>query len=546
MKKLLTIAAFIFAGEQTMAQNPFWTFTNYKGAFPVTDLTPATDWTSGWANWDPQTTAYGAPTTTVSADITANTTWTTGSIVLLQNKIYVKNGATLTIQPGVVIRGEQSSQGALIISRGSKIMAQGTAANPIVFTSDQAPGFRAEGDWGGLVLLGAARNNQPGGIANIEGITPSIDNEFGGLNDADNSGELHYVRIEFPGIALQPNKEINGLTFGSVGSATSVHHIQVSFSGDDSYEWFGGTVDAKYLIAFRGVDDDFDTDFGFSGRVQFALIVRDKDLSDAAGDSNGFESDNDATGSNALPRTMPVFSNVTSIGPKRDGTTVLPVGEKYEKAFRLRRNTATSCHNSLVTGWEKGLSIEGSAAEDNFTGDTAYFKYNVLSNFSSGTAKVTASAAFYASFFTLDGNDTTTSLGQINWVNAFPVALETTPDYRLNTGSTVATGASFPAAIFTGGFVGMEDNNQILEMNQLSVYPNPSNNYINLNYYKHTNGNVNYMVMDLTGKIIFQENVFHTMGTVTKKISVAELNSGMYLVVLQSENQRQTVRIAVK
>src|SRR5690606_22107227 len=116
---------------------------------------------------------------------------------------------------------------------------------------------------------------------NIEGIAPTSDTEFGGTDDNDNSGELGYIRIEFAGIPLQPNKEINGLTFGSVGKQTKVHHIQVSLCGDDSFEWFGGTVDAKYLISYRALDDDFDTDFGYSGRVQFGLIIRDKDLSDA-------------------------------------------------------------------------------------------------------------------------------------------------------------------------------------------------------------------------------------------------------------------------
>ena len=140
-------------------------------------------------------------------------------------------------------------------------MAEGTAVSPIVFTSNESVGNRAEGDWGGLVLLGKGVNNQPGGIANIEGIAPTADTEFGGSDDNDNSGSLKYVRIEFAGIALQPNKEINGLTFGSVGKQTSVDYIQVSFSGDDSFEWFGGTVDCKHLIAYRGLDDDFDTDF---------------------------------------------------------------------------------------------------------------------------------------------------------------------------------------------------------------------------------------------------------------------------------------------
>jgi hypothetical protein len=339
------------------AQDAFWTPTTYKGAFPVTDNTSATDWTAGWSNFNPENEVYPATTQTVSADITTNTTWS--GVVLLQNKIYVKNNATLTIAPGTIIRGDKVTQGTLIITRGAKLNAQGTVSQPIVFTSNEAVGNRNEGDWGGVVLLGLARNNQPGGVANIEGIVATTDTQYGGAFDNDNSGTIKYVRIEFAGIALEPNKEVNGITFGSVGSATTVDYVQVSHSGDDSFEWFGGTVNCKHIIAYRGLDDDFDTDFGYRGKVQFALSIRDKDVSDAPGDSNSFECDNDANGTTATPKTRPIFSNVTLVGPKGNGSITLPVGEKFEKAFRLRRNSAVSVLNSLVTGWEKGLSIEG-------------------------------------------------------------------------------------------------------------------------------------------------------------------------------------------
>ncbi|MFM8963428.1 MAG: hypothetical protein ACKOGD_06245, partial [Sphingomonadales bacterium] len=299
MKKIYTLLTAFCLGSVAMAQDAFWTPTTYRGAFPVTDNTPATDWTAGWSNFDPENTVYPATVTTVSADITTNTTWS--GVVKLMNKVYVKNNATLTIAPGTIIRGDKLTQGSLIITRGAKIIADGTAANPIVFTSNEAVGARNEGDWGGLVILGLAKNNQPGGVAFIEGIVPTTDSQFGGNFDNDNSGILRYVRVEFAGIALEPNKEINGITFGSVGNQTIVDYVQVTFSGDDSYEWFGGTVNCKHLIAYRGLDDDFDTDFGYRGKVQFALSIRDKDIFDAPGDSNSFECDNDAAGSTAQP-----------------------------------------------------------------------------------------------------------------------------------------------------------------------------------------------------------------------------------------------------
>ena len=443
MKKIYLSFITIALASALNAQDAFWTVTNYRGAFPITDGTTATDWTAGWSNFDPQTTAYPATVTTVSANILTNTTWS--GVIRLENKIYVKNNATLTILPGTIIRGDKLTQATLIVTRGAKIYANGTAANPVIFTSNEAAGTRLPGDWGGLVILGLAKNNQPGGVANIEGIVPTTDTQFGGNFDNDNSGSLTYVRIEFAGIALEPNKEINGLTCGSVGSATVIDYVQVTSSGDDSFEWFGGTVNCKHLIAYRGLDDDFDTDYGFRGKIQFGLAIRDKDLSDAPGDSNCFESDNDAAGSTAQPKTRPIFSNMTIVGPKGIGTIVLPVGEKFEKAFRLRRNTSTSCLNSLVTGWEKGLSIESSNTAANVTGDSLMFASNTMTNFTNGTNVITSagiSGAFYAGFFGVDGNDSTNTLSQVNWVNLF-TALGTTPDARLNTGSVAGTTASF-------------------------------------------------------------------------------------------------------
>ena len=448
MKKTYFTLFILALSVSISAQDAFWTVTNYRGAFPLTDNTPATDWTSGWSNFDAENTNYPATTTTVSANILTNTTWS--GVIRLENKIYIKNNATLTILPGTIIRGDKLTQATLIVTRGAKLYANGTAANPIVFTSNEAIGNRNEGDWGGLVILGLAKNNQPGGVANIEGIVPSTDTQFGGNFDNDNSGSLTYVRIEFSGIPLEPNKELNGLTCGSVGSGTVIDYVQVSHCGDDSFEWFGGTVNCKHLIAYRGLDDDFDTDYGYRGKIQFGLAIRDKDLSDAPGDSNCFESDNDAAGSTAQPKTRPIFSNMTIVGPKGNGTIVLPVGEKFEKAFRLRRNTSTSCLNSLVVGWEKGLSIESANTAANATGDSLMFASNTMTNFTNGTNVITSagiSGAFYAGFFGVDGNDSTNTLGQVNWVNLF-TPLGTAPDARLNAGSVVATTANFTNAKF--------------------------------------------------------------------------------------------------
>ncbi|MGE0569008.1 MAG: T9SS type A sorting domain-containing protein [Bacteroidia bacterium] len=547
MKKIYLSAAALFTCALMSAQ-AFWTNTSYRGAFPVTDNTPATDWTDSWANFDPENTVYPAGTQTVSSDITANTTWS-GTIVLA-NRVFVKNNAVLTIQPGTIIRGDNTTAGAegcLTITKGAKLMAQGTKTAPIIFTSNQPVGNRAEGDWGGVILLGKALNNQPGGVANIEGLPVSTDTEFGGSDDNDNSGVLTYVRIEFAGIPLQPNKEINGLTCGSVGKATEIHHVQVSFCGDDSFEFFGGTVDCKYLIAFRGLDDDFDTDFGYRGRIQFGLIIRDPNLSDAAGDSNGFESDNDATGSPAQPLTRAIFSNITSVGAKGSGTVVLPGGEKFEKAFRIRRNSAISVFNSLITGWEKGLSIEGSATEDNITGDTSYFQNNSLVEIPANARCITAAMSFYGTFFGAEGNDTTTTIAQVNWVSPF-TALNVKPDYRLASASTASTGAAFTNTVFSGGFTNLVKNTSDLFVT-MTLYPNPSNANTKLFINSKTNESLNLSVnvIDITGKVVLSpiSNGSLSYGHNYIDINTENLESGIYFVTVNAGKSKETVKLIV-
>ena len=524
MKKLKLILILLTLSLGVSAQTPFWTATSYKGAFPVTDGTTSTDWTNGWSNFDPENTNYPSTSSTISSDITTNTTLSGN--VLLQNKIYVTNGATLTILPGTIIRGDKATQATLIITKGCKIIAEGTQNLPIVFTSNESVGNRTEGDWGGLVILGLATNNQPGGVANIEGIVPTSNTQYGGTNDNDNSGSLKYIRVEFAGIALEPNKEINGITFGSVGKGTQVDYVQVSFSGDDSYEWFGGTVDCKHLIAYRGIDDDFDTDFGYRGRIQFGLIIRDNTMYDAAGDSNGLESDNDAAGSANTPQTSVIFSNLTIIGAKGNGTITLPVGEKFEKAFRIRRNSSISVFNSLVVGWEKGLSIEGASCESNVTAGTLVFSNNVLTELPSGASYVTATPTFFTTVASV--NDTLTSVSQINWVNAF-TSLGTTPDCRLDSTSLVATGADFTNSKFTGGFVGV---NEIAKTN-VSIYPNPATNNVNIT----TDRLVQVTLIDGMGKVINTQSVSGTFS-----LDVSSLTNGIYFLQVGNTTKKIIVR----
>lgn len=301
----------------------------------------------------------------VDADITGTRNWVKDSVYIIYGQINVPG--TLNIAPGTVIKGDKVTKGTLVILPGGKINAVGTETQPIVFTSRMKPGTRAAGDWGGLIIVGKATSNQTS--ASVEGLSREV-KYSGGTDDADNSGKLKYVRIEFSGIALQPDKETNGLTMCAVGSGTEISHIQVSYCGDDSFEWFGGTVNGKYLIAFLGLDDEFDSDHGWRGKVQFAVGVRHPRVADVS-TSNGFESDNYNPGTTATPKTAGVFANVSLFGPFKT-TADKDVNAMFGAGMHLRRNTSISVFNSVFAGWNTGFLLDATTTYANATsGDMA-------------------------------------------------------------------------------------------------------------------------------------------------------------------------------
>jgi hypothetical protein len=288
-------------------------------------------------------------------NITTNTTWTANNVYVLRGDVRVTNGATLTINQGTLIRGDSCSRGTLTITVGSKIVAIGTASEPIIFTSADSIGRRQPMDWGGLIICGDAPINQTA-PANVEGfpacVTPPT---YGGSDDDDDSGTLRYVRIEFGGIPLPnvANSEKNGLTMCGVGNLTDIDHVMVARSGDDGFEWFGGTVNAHHLISYANLDDDFDTDFGYSGGVQFGIALRDPQLADISS-SNGFESDNDATtGDDNTPKTSAIFSNFTLVGAFNPNMcNIGDVNALHNDGLHIRRKSAIDVHNTVIAGWK--------------------------------------------------------------------------------------------------------------------------------------------------------------------------------------------------
>lgn len=313
-----------------------------------------------------------------AGNITTNTTWTKDKIYRLNGFVRVgkdakptspttvelpviSNPTTLTIEAGTVIYGKTGTPGGtLIIQRGSQLIANGTANAPIVFTSEKAPATKKAGDWGGVVLCGQAKNNVIGSLSTgangVEELEGAYGGYHGGSNDSDNSGSLKYVRIEYAGYPINPNQEINGLTLASVGSGTTLQFIQVTYANDDSFEWFGGAVNASNLIAYKGIDDDFDTDNGFSGKVQFGLGIRDQGIADQSG-SNGFESDNDANGSSNVPVTSAQFSNMTILGGK--ATVGTSLNGQFQNGAQIRRNSEIDIYNSIITAYPNGIFIDG-------------------------------------------------------------------------------------------------------------------------------------------------------------------------------------------
>jgi hypothetical protein len=274
---------------------------------------------------------------------------------LIKGLVQVKAGATLTIEKGTKLRGESATKGTLLVQRGAKLVAEGTADEPIVFTSQSSQ--PKAGDWGGLVLLGKAPVNFPGGEGNVEGIVEGAmgaETKYGGTDPDDSSGVLRYVRVEYAGIVLSNNNEVNGVTFAGVGRGTKVDHVQVRMALDDCFEFFGGTVDAKYLACQSNEDDGFDFDNGYQGRLQFLVLQQSPTH---AGDDNGFESDNDAEKSANAPRTSPTVYNATLCGKNADL-------DKQAYGLLLRANTLGRYYNVVALGFEAGVDLRDQSASD--------------------------------------------------------------------------------------------------------------------------------------------------------------------------------------
>jgi hypothetical protein len=301
----------------------------------------------------------GEDTYVLDSDITENVTLETGKTYTLNGGVHVKSGATLTIQPGVTIVAQHDETvDYILIEQGAKIDAQGTAAQPIVMTSEK----KEAGAWGGLHICGYAHTNNGSGKSEI-GNAP-----YGGNNDADDSGTLKYIRLEYTGYAFDEEHEANGVSFYGVGNGTTVEHLQAYQGSDDGFEFFGGSVNVKYMVVTSCSDDSFDWTEGWNGKAQFLVAYQEGESSLGYACDCLMECDNNGTNNAATPVAHPTIANATLIGNGGDAQGV-----------RLRAGTQVELYNTIITGKGKPLTVETNETENALKDGTSKLEYVAIS-----------------------------------------------------------------------------------------------------------------------------------------------------------------------
>ena len=586
MKKITFLSVAVALASQLNGQ--FIQMVNYAGAL---SSDASQDWTKGWAEWNPKQASYGVATETTTLNDASGIKNITGTVTLDASKVYlltstcvVRSGGKLIIPAGTVIRGAADLTAtpklyALItVERGGMIEVNGTTTNPVVMTSNKAAGSRDRGDWGGLVLCGKAVNNQ-GLDVQLEGFNNvAVDNtlgKFGGTDDADNSGVVKYVRIEFAGLAFEPNKEVNSLTMGSVGSKTEIEGVQCSFGNDDAFEWFGGTVSCKKLISYKTTDDDFDTDFGYRGAVQFGIAVRDTayfDLSwnatSGASTSETFESDNDAAGSGKLPLTSALFSNITCVGPVPLDKTYNDLTATQKGAFRrgarIRRNSRLSIVNSVFMGYRNFIMFDGDSvlvASGVKSGSISETSNVLRNNFIANTAAASAAGATNTGLAEVDSKNTPAAMdawlrdvknsNKIDDASYVSGAIlvdpknATAPDFRPVTASKINTLANYDAAIFTK-FGKFSSVNTLGDVVMTNAYPVPAVDVVNVELFTVSATEVIVSVSDMSGKVVASMGSQSLVaGGNAISVPVADLNNGLYILTVVSNGAKSAYRFTV-
>lgn len=374
----------------------------------------------------------------VSGTITEDTTFTADKQWLLRGGVFIgddKAETVLTVEPGTTVYGENATGGMLVVRRGSKIVAEGTAQEPIVFTSSKAPGSRARGDWGGLILNGRAPINNcaadEGGVC--EQFGEGGTGFFGGDDPDDDSGILKYVRVEFAGTLISPDNELNGIAFQAVGRGTEIDFVQVHMNADDGVEFFGGTAEWKHVLVTGVGDDSLDWTDGWNGKGQYFVAQQYEDSGD-----NGIEGDNNGENNDATPRSRPQLANLTLIGS--------PNSAASDFGALLREGTAGELHAAVFTGFNAACLSMAQAS--------------TLAQVDAGSLTIASSMVDCATpFESDDDNGEIATVDVADWFAAGVGNAEgepgleapfdaAAPDFRPRAGSPAATGASAPSDAF--------------------------------------------------------------------------------------------------
>ncbi len=327
----------------------------------------SSNWLNNWTDFKPTKTEYNDTNQILFGNITTNTILYKKNTYLLQGNVYVINNAVLTIEPGTIIKGDAESAGTLVITKGAMIVADGKETDPIVFTSNKV--VRKPGDWGGIVLLGDAPINKFGGTASLPLDLDPARTLYGGTNNTANSGILRFVRVEFAGKKVKGFKEFNGITFAGVGNKTVLDNVMCSFSGDDSFEFYGGEVNMSKMVSYKSTDDDFDFSQGAQVNLDNSLTIRNSFFSAANGsrciEIDSYERKEDADFSKKL--TTVIASNMTMLNDSDNLAADIASG-LVKEAIRIGENSFLTIKKCVISGFNPAINLDSkiSINEANF------------------------------------------------------------------------------------------------------------------------------------------------------------------------------------
>ncbi|MFY0674958.1 MAG: T9SS type A sorting domain-containing protein [Bacteroidia bacterium] len=528
-----------------------------------------------------------------TGEITADETWTADNTYYLNGFVFVKENATLSIEPGTVIKGFANANitsgdftSALVITRGGKINAQGTATLPIIFTTelddvtdaedlDLTDEVQSRGLWGGVIILGKAPIGDESDEATIEGLPAGENSTYGGTAEDDNSGIMKYVSIRHGGAEIVTDEEINGLSLGGVGSGTTLENIEVAFNKDDGIEFFGGSVSVKWAIVSYCGDDSYDWDLGWRGNGQFWVSIGDTEAGDHAGEWDGCKPDDNARYAN------PNIYNFTFVGGF-DGTN--KGAAKNEHAIILRDGSAGTIANGIIAGFNNyALQIEETeSAKHSFgylgSGELAFLN-NIWHDFGAGSSwdNVILSTPSTASANHLEDikahlSDNQNELafsgvgvgrngGPFLVPNKFSIAAtklaQEVPDTWFDDVDYIGAfepgvngdwanwtaSAAYGLANFNIN-VGIKEN---INIATATIFPNPATNYATLSFTLENRDNINIKMVDVTGKVVVALRAAEYVAGVNQiSINTASLKAGVYFIHMTAQNSNYTKRLIVE